>query len=486
MAGVARITEADIRELIRLDEEAAVKLFMRLQEKLEQMDQLVARVAELERQLKANSRNSSKPPSSDGYEKPAPKSLRSKSERKSGGQEGHEGQTLLMVAKPDKIEEHWPERCGNCGRQLGRNHASGYERRQVHDVPPIRVEVTEHRAIEVCCGGCRETTQGTYPENVKPGAQYGSRVMGIGLYLQTYQLLPLARTQEAMWDLLGCRPSQGTFVNIRTRAVEKLEPQNAAIKAALMKAAVGHFDETGLRVMQKLWWLHNASTVDLTHYAVDKQRGQEAMRRNGILPEFKGVMVHDALSSYREFPGEHALCNAHLLRELTAQEEALPNQTWATKLKALLVEMKDVVDDSKLSKQTRLPPDQIVAFEKRYLRFVKQGLQLNPRPPPEPGKRGRPKASPATNLLERLRDRKDSVLKFMHNTAVPFDNNLSERDLRMMKVKQKVSGCFRSEAGAHEFAAVRGYVSTVRKQGYGALDALVKLFNGEPVKLRLG
>lgn len=481
-----QLTEAEVRAIVRLDEEAAVRLIMRLQEKLQELDQLKLRVAELERQLKANSQNSSKPPASDGYRKPAPKSLRSKSGRRSGGQEGHEGHTLLMVSNPDKIQEHWPERCGNCGRHLGREHASGFERRQVHDVPLIPVEVTEHRAIGVCCCGCGETTHGTYPEDVKPGAQYGSRVMGIALYLQTYQLLPMARTQEAMWDLLRCRPGQGTFVNMRTRAVEKLAPQNAAIKAALMKAAVGHFDETGLRVMKKLWWLHNASTVDLTHYAVDIQRGQAAMRRNGILPGFNGVMVHDALSSYREFPGEHALCNAHLLRELTAQEEALPNQTWATKLKALLVEVKDQVSNSILRKQTQLPPDQITVFEKRYFELVKQGLILNPRPPPEPGKRGRPKASLATNLLERLRDRKDSVLKFMHNFAVPFDNNLSERDLRMMKVKQKVSGCFRSEAGACEFAAVRGYISTVRKQGYGPLEALVQLFDGTPVKLRLG
>lgn len=458
--------------------EAVIELFMQLQ----------TRVETLERQFRQNSQNSSKPPSSDGYRKPSPKSLRKKTGRRSGGQAGHPGTTLEMVAEPDRVEEHWPERCAGCGQQLGTRHTSGYEGRQVHDLPPIRIEVTEHRAMQVCCARCGMTTRAAFPDAVRAGTQYGSGVASLGVYAQVYQLLPLERTRELMRDVAGCAPSEGTLVNLLAACAERVASIDAQIKTAITQAAVVRFDETGVRVAGKLNWLHSASTEHLTHYAVDPKRGQQAHERIGILPAFAGVAVHDAYASYMRYAGTHGLCNAHLLRELTALEEVeeeSSRQRWPTRLKALLVEMKTTVDRAVERGNTRLRSHVQTRFEAQYDRLVKRALQANPRPKYQPGQRGRPRASPARNLAERLRDHKDSVLRFLHDFRVPFDNNLAERDLRMMKVKQKISGCFRSETGAHTFATLRGYISTIRKQGFGALEALRALFDGQPVPLQL-
>jgi transposase len=479
---VKQLSEAEVRAMLRQDEDSVIALFMQLQE---QIRQLIEQAARLERQLGMNSQNSSKPPSSDGFKRPTPKSLRKKSGRRSGGQVGHAGNTLEIVANPEHIEEHWPSQCAGCGRKLGRQHATDYEARQVHDLPLIKIEVTEHRAIEVCCSGCGQTTAGRFPAQVKPGAQYGSGMTSIGVYLTAYQLLPVERACEAMQDLFGGGPSEGTLLNMRTKAAQLLAPINAGIKAAILKSKVGNFDETGLRVQTKLWWLHSASTAELTSYAIDPKRGVEAMLRMGVLAEFQGVMVHDAFSSYGQFKGTHALCNAHLLRELTAQQELLTSEFWPSRLTTLLVMIKDAVAEAKTRGCRALDPEVARNLERDYDVQVHLGLRLHPREPKLPGKRGRPKASATTNLLERMRDRKVDILRFMVNFDVPFDNNLAERDLRMMKVKQKVSGCFRSEAGAQAFAAVRGYVSTVRKQHHRVLYALRQLFNGTPVSLRL-
>lgn len=385
------------------------------------------------------------------------------------------------------MEDHWPGRCAECGQKLKADHASGYEARQVHDVPPVRIKVTEHRAMRVCCGRCGAINQAVFPDGVKPGAQYGSGVASIAVYAQVYQLWPLERTRELLCDVLGCEPSEGTLVNMLAGCAERAAPTVAQIKAAITRADVVRFDETGARVAGKLHWLHSASTEALTYYAyyaIDPKRGRSAQERIGILPVFAGVAVHDGYTSYKLDQGEHALCNAHLLRELTALEES-SRQRWPTRLKAVLVKMKTCVDNAIERGHTRLHCDVQARLEAEYDRLVKRALAANPRPKYRPDQRGRPRASPARNLAERLRDHKDCVLRFLSDFRVPFDNNLAERDLRMMKVKQKVSGCFRSEAGAHMFAIVRGYLSTARKQGYRALDALRALFDGRPVALQL-
>ena len=468
--------------MVRLGEDAIVALVMQLQA---QVQMLSEQVAVLQRQVNANSQNSSKPPSSDGYQKPPPKSLRTKSGRRSGGQKGHPGTTLQMTAEPDHVTEHWPQRCGGCGRRLAQGSSRDYEARQVHDLPPLKIEVHEHRGMQVCCTGCGKVTRGAFPDAVKPGVQYGPGLVGLAVYLQTYQLLPLERTQEMLRDLFGSGMSEGTLENMRVRCVEKLVPITERIKAAIAGSAVVNFDETGMRVKGGLWWLHSASTDTLTSYAADPKRGCDAMNRINILPHFSGIAVHDAFSSYGKYGGRHALCNAHLLRELTGLSEMLPNNGWLTRLKVLLLKMKEEVDAAKGRGETELVPKRRAKLEDRYSGLLNQGILFNTRPVRQPGQRGRPRASPARNLAERMRDHKDSVLRFLRDFQVPFDNNQAERDLRMMKVKQKISGCFRSESGAHGFAAIRGYVSTLRKQGFPVLAALRALFEGRPVDLRL-
>lgn len=477
------LSEKEVRAIYRQGEEAMVGLFMQLQE---QVRIVTERVGELEARLNKTSHNSDKPPSSDGYRKPSPKSLRKKTGRRSGGQAGHEGTTLEMVAQPDRMEEHWPECCTSCGQPLQADHARarGYEARQVHDMPAVRIEVTEHRAMRVCCGRCGVVSQGAFPQGVQAGVQYGSGVASLAVYAQVHQLLPLERTRELLCDVSGGEPSEGTLVNMLAGCAQRAAPSVAQIKAAVMQAKVVRFDETGARVAGKLHWLHSASTEQLTYYAIDPKRGRSAQERIGILPMFEGIAVHDAYASYTLDHGEHALCNAHLLRELTALEEC-SRQRWPTRLKTLLVEMKTRVDTAIEQGRTRLRRDVQARLEADYDRLVKRALAANPRPKYRPDQRGRPRASPARNLAERLRDHKDCVLRFLRDFRVPFDNNLAERDLRMMKVKQKISGCFRSETGAHRFAIVRSYLSTARKQGYRAFDALRALFDGRPVPLQL-
>lgn len=473
-------TEDEIRRAYEGGVEAVITLFKTT------FTDMNARLLALEARVNQNSQNSHKPPSSDGYRKPAPKSLRKKSGRRSGGQTGHVGTTLEMQAEPDRVEAYWPDQCEGCGQPLEAGIGEGYEIRQVHDVPPIRIEVTEHRAMQVVCQCCGAMTQAEFPAGVKPGAQYGSGVVSLAVYAQVYQLLPLERSGELMRDVIHCPLSEGTLVNRLADCAQRVEPIAAQIKAALMRAAVGHFDETGVHVAGKLNWLHTASTSLLTYYTIDPQRGRAAQDRIGILPEFEGVAIHDALPSYLRYPCAHGLCNAHLLRELTAlEDDPSHRQRWPTRLKTLLIEMKSAVDQALAHGQTQLCPQHQRRLEADYTRLVTGALRANPRPKYRPGQRGRPRASPARNLAERLRDHAPSVLRFLRDFRVPFDNNLAERDLRMMKVKQKISGCFRSHTGARNFATVRGYLSTIRKHGYGVLQALRALFDGAPLALQL-
>jgi transposase len=479
---VKLLNEKEVGEIYDHGKEVMVAAYMRLQN---QIVQLMERVSLLEARLNQNSQNSSKPPSSDGYRKPSPKSLRKKSGRGMGGQPGHEGKTLERVMDPDHIVHHWPERCACCGEHLSQEYASGCESRQVHDVPPVQIEVTDHRAMQVICGACGQSTQGSFPAQVDFPVQYGSGVKALGVYAMMYQLIPVERSGELMSDLFGRAPSCGTLVNWVNACAERVAPIVALIKLAIHGSPVVHFDETGLRVAVKLHWLHSASTATLTYYAIDTKRAGVAFDRVGILPEFKGVGVHDALPSYLKRDIEHALCNAHLLRELTALEEET-RQRWPTQLKTVMIDMKARVEQAVDRGADHLRSDVQARLELEYDRLVKRALSSNPRPKYPPGQKGRPRASPARNLAERLLKHKDSVLRFMRDFRVPFDNNQAERDLRMMKVRQKISGCFRSLEGAQAFAKIRSYVSTARKQGYGALDALRSLFDGSPVKLVLG
>jgi transposase len=462
-------------------EEAVIQLVEGLFKRIEKLE---ARIEVLEGRASKTSRNSSKPPSGDGFGKRT-KSLRVKSEKGSGGQPEHPGQTLEWREEVDHVVEHPVSQCHECGAGLEAEPVLQQLLRQVIDLPPLQLEVTEHRAEVKCCPNCNQQNVGEFPAEATNGVQYGPRLKGVMVYLMEGQLLPSNRTCELLEEVLGVKISEGTLYNTREQCFEKLEPISQEIQAAIGAAAVVNFDETGMRVNGKLWWLHVACTQGLTYYFVHSKRGQEAMDEMGILPEFEGKAIHDGWKSYPGYECEHFLCNAHHLRELQFILERY-EQPWAFQMSLLLVSILRQVQAAQADGHSALPPEDLQALEARYQAIVDQGLAANPLipPPPDvPKQRGRPKQSPPRNLLVRLQSQTASVLGFMHDFSVPFDNNQAERDIRMMKLKQKISGCFRSEDGARAFCRIRGYLSTLRKQGQNVLDALIALFSGNPTPL---
>lgn len=439
--------------------------------------ELQRRVAELEARLGMNSRNSSKPPSSDGYQKPEPKSLREKSGRKPGGQEGHGGETLKMAALPDEVVVCSVSQCERCGISLN-GEAAEVERRQVFDLPPMRLRVTEHRAETKGCPACGHVNRALFPEGVAAPVQYGQHIKSIAVYLLQYQLLPYDRTGELMADLFSAPMSTGTLANMVAACDMAVEPATERIKEAIRGSGVVHFDESGGSVGGKLTWFHVASTEKATHYDLHAKRGSEAMDEIGILPGFEGRAIHDFWKPYLGYDCAHGLCNAHLLRELVFVHEEI-GQRWAGQMIGHLLAIKGAVDEAKAG---CLSGKELRRFERRYRRILKMGRAENPVARRGPGrrKRGRPKKSKAANLLERFEKYPKEILAFMYDFRVPFDNNLSERDIRMLKVRLKISGTFRSEDGGKAFCRIRGYISTARKNAVGAIDAIKSAFAGQP------
>ncbi|MDP2660023.1 MAG: IS66 family transposase, partial [Dehalococcoidia bacterium] len=405
----------------------------------------------LRARLETNSHNSGKPPSSDGPGvKPHPKSQRKSNGRKPGGQPGHVGHTLRLIDDPDEVKVHTPSHCKACHRSLEKVSAIRCERRQVVDIPPVKVRVVEHQVESKRCSECGVETSGTCSEGMAGSAQYGPGVATVAVYLNQEQLLPLERTCEVMADLFGCPIAEGTLERAVGRCHEQLAETEAAIKRGIEGAGVAHFDETGMNVGGKTSWLHVASTASLTFYAVEEKRGREAMDKIGLLPDFKGRAIHDGLPSYWQYGQcEHGLCNAHHLRELTFVEEQL-TQPWAKDLKELLLEMKQAVDDARGRGLAQLSGGVKQEFAARYDGILEVGLKANP-PPERTGKRGRPKRGKVGSLVDRLREHKGATLAFTEDFVVPFDNNQAERDIRMMKVREKISGCFRTKSGAERF-----------------------------------
>jgi transposase len=466
------------------------QLIEQLQEVLAQQNGVIQRHGEqmsgLSEQLKAvqdrlakDSHNSHLPPSSDRFVR-KPKSLRKKSEKKAGGQPGHPGASLSWSVTPDEVTQLQVERCEACQQDLQAVAACGGERRQVVDLPAPRLLVREYRAEQKQCPACQHISRAAFPAGVQAPIQYGARVGATAVYLVQQQLLPLARTSEVMRDLLGVHMSEGTICDLITRCALALVPVEQQIKAALTSAQVLHHDETGLYVSGKRHWMHVTCTPTLTHYHVDRSRGQAALEAIGILPQFTGISIHDGWASYFLYDCQHALCLVHLLRELVflAEEQGA---AWAADLKDLLLEMKQATQEAREQGKRWLDPLEVVDWEARFLELLDEGDRLHPPAVAPPGTRGRCKQSPARNLLDRLRKHQQAVLLFLEDLRVDFDNNLAERDLRMVKVQQKVSGCFRSVAGSQAFARIRGYLSTLRKQGVPLLSALQATLSGHPV-----
>nr|QNO44625.1 hypothetical protein ALDOFIIM_00004 [Methanosarcinales archaeon ANME-2c ERB4]QNO44934.1 hypothetical protein DMHHAFJO_00005 [Methanosarcinales archaeon ANME-2c ERB4]QNO46297.1 hypothetical protein FKGNILIC_00004 [Methanosarcinales archaeon ANME-2c ERB4] len=443
------------------------------------INQLIQELQTMQDQLNKNSKNSSKPPSSDGLRKPRTKSQRKRGNKKNGGQEGHVGHTLEPVEEPDHIELHEVEQCDLCGATLADIEAEDYQRRQVFDIPPVKIEVTEHQAEIKTCPHCRYTNTALFPPDVTALVQYGLRIKAMAVYQNNYQFVPLGRIGDFFEDIYDHRPTEAIILRANATCAENIKPANEVIKELLINSHVVNFDETGLRVEGTLNWLHVASTPNLTYYGVHPKRGKDAMDAMGILSEFGGVAMHDHWKPYFNYTDViHALCNAHHLRDLIFIHEQY-GQDWAEDMSLCLLDIKKEVDQARLYKD-ELDPDKIDELEGVFDKIIVEGLELNPPPQKEPGKRGRVKQSPPKNLLDRLKGYKREVLAFMYDFDVPFDNNQAERDVRMMKLRQKISGTFRTTVGADVFCSIRGYISTVRKNGHHVLDAIQDALRGDP------
>jgi transposase len=433
---------------------------------------LTARVTALERQLGLNSGNSSKPPSSDGLKKKLrTQSLRGKSGKKTGGQKGHPGKTLCRTEEPDTTIDHFPAMCGGCGGALDRTEATGFTVRQVFDLPePQPLVVTEHRAHACVCARCGEQTKASFPQGVTAPVQYGQRIGAFVLYLLHSQFLPEKRLAELMADLFSVTIATATIARISQDAAARFQGFAETVRAQVATAPVKHLDETGFRTSGKTQWLHIACTLLLTFYSVCAKRGR-------LMANVTGTVVHDHWKPYYTMPNvTHALCNAHHLRELQALIE-IEKEDWACKMQRLL---RHACHATNLARQRdiALDPRLIALIDRRYGAILAEGFAFHEAQDPlvpaskQAKRRGRPKRRTGHNLLLRLRERKLDVLRFLTDPNVPFTNNQAERDGRMMKLRQKISGGFRSGEGASDFAVIRTLISTVRKQGWNMLTAL--------------
>lgn len=351
-------------------------------------------------------------------------------------------------------------------------------------MPPLALETLEYQSVCCFCAACGTPNLGTFPPEAQELLSYGPRLRSLGVYLTNYQLLPYRRTSELLCDLFGAGPSPGTLYQAGQRAAARLEAAEGVVRARLVEEEVEHFDETAVKVGRERVWLHVASTRRLTLYGAHPKRGKAAMDALGVLPNFRGTAVHDSYSSYGGYGCRHALCGAHLLRELEAVVEG-GGQGWARRMQSLLVRMKRAGERARAAGEGALEAERAAGYRERYRELLVEGLARNPRAPPLAGRRGRTKQSKAYNLVKRLMEHEDAVLRFMEDLAVPFDNNQAERDLRMAKLQQKIGGCLRCWEGARAFFRVRGYVSTLRKQGAAILGALEQVFRGNPVVLCL-
>jgi transposase len=437
---------------------------------------LQSQVADLAARLRANSQNSSRPPSSDGLAKPAPKSLRAKSGRKPGRPKGQPGATMQLTDHPDKRVRHRPGRCRCCGKSLKGAPETGTERRQVIDIPLVRPTVTEHQLLTLACE-CGGETKAEAPDGVTAPVQYGPRIMGAGVYLWHGQFLSRDRAPRALSELFGCAPSPGALAAAARKTARLIAPALAAVTRHLIGAEVVHFDETGFRTAGKLAWVHSASSGKFVLVTVHAKRGKDGMTAAGVLPFFGGIAVHDAWKPYDSYDNVagHALCNSHLLRELIAVTETgtALDQTWAQQAIDALLALKDAADAAREAGRPAADPRIRAEHEDWFRKAAATGIALNA------ARKGKLQEKRHA-LANRMQGREDDYLRFARDLGVPFDNNEAERAIRMSKLRIKVSGCMRSMQGAEAFCAIRSYLATADRHGIGSLDALTRAARGSP------
>ena len=463
-----RPTQADLDSMSHAEKDALIWLLF------EAVASLESRLKELEERVEKTSRNSSKPPSSDGLRKGAAEPRR-RGEKPSGGQAGHPGETLRMVESPDVVVDVRPSVVCVCGRELSEQEAVLKERRQRIDLPEPRVIITEYRQWSVPCACGRERCE-AFPGDVTPNVSYGPRLKAYAVGLVEGHFVSLERVTQILADQYGVSPSDGTVQAWVKQAGERLADDYEATRVAVLEADVGHFDESGMRVAGALHWLHVGAGERAVHYSTHPKRGQEAMEAAGILPFFKGCAVHDHWKSYWHYrDATHALCNAHHLRELLYMAEST-GHWWPVALRQALLEGLEAVKQAQAQKRTALDPAFVAGLLARYDEQVANGLAAFPVKPPDPDDQRCRKQHPATNLLVRLRDCKTEVWRFLTDWRVPFDNNRAERTVRPVKVKLKVSGGFRSEAGAKAFCILRSVWETSRLNGRNPFEVLRTAF----------
>lgn len=472
------ISEEEIDEIYDQGREAVKTLVFSLVDSMNTLTSIVKeqdlrlksqekRINDLENQINKNSRNSSKPPSSDSPFK----INNNKKKGKLGNKKKRPGTTLKQTDTPDETITHEVHVCKHCLCDLSGVDPKGIDKRQIFDIPPIEVFVTEHQGEIKECPHCHGITKASFPGGVTQKAQYGPRIQAVAVYLRNYQLIPLERAMELFRDLFKVSISEGSLVNMTSRCADRLLDFMAMVKENLKSANVIHNDETGINVGGVLHWMHTAGNQNYTYLFPHKKRGSEAFDDMGILTDFKGVSVHDFWRPYEGYGCSHAYCNAHLLRELTFVYENM-GQKWADRMIRLMLKIKEDVD---ASDKGFLEKDTAHLFIAKYRKIIKQGYAVNPQPK-KTGKRGRLKKGTALCLIERLDTHQDEILRFMNKQEVPFDNNLAERDLRMVKVRQKISGTFRNLNRAGDYCRIRSYISTLRKQGSDVFTALVDTF----------
>jgi transposase len=466
--------------IAHLEQENA-QLRAELAEAYQRIAQLTARLQQVEGRLAKDSHNSSKPPSSDGARRQS-RHQRQASGKKTGGQAGHEGRTLLQVATPDEVQSHRPSRCLHCQQSLEGVPGQVKERRQVYDLPPLRLLVREHQLEEVCCPHCQQLTLAQFPAGVQAPTQYGPNVRALAVYLQQYQLIPLGRTCELLADLCDCQLSEGTLTSWVQQAASRLKETVQRIADWLSASRLQHSDETGIHIGGKLHWLHVNSTGWLTHLAWHPKRGKQALEAIGIWPRFHGRAMRDRWKSYDHYGCAHSICGAHLLRDCLYVYEQ-EQQEWAGQMHDLLVSMALAAAEWREQGAKAVPAQEREQWVAQYFEVLLSGFAAQPLPKAEqvPKRGGRGKQSAAKNLLDELLRRAEQVLAFLDDLSIPFTNNQAERDLRMVKVQQKIAGTFRSEEGATAFCRIRSYLSTMRKQGHAMLAALAAVFAGQPL-----